>query len=134
MLASHEVHEVDCSGGVKYSERLREIEDFGVRRYVPVGDGMKGPASRTVLPLHANQPSGAGKHVAGGPARVGQQQNAIRRDSPVQQARHPGGQRPGLARARAGDDHKGCVSVHGDGKLFVVKPLVPTGGEHMFVW
>ena len=91
-------------------------------------DGVKGAA---VHPRAggADESLGAGEHLAGGAAREGEEEDALRRDAALDQVRDAVDERARLARAGAGDDEQRPVA-EGDGALLL---RVERGGERRLV-
>jgi len=120
---------------IEDAESRRQVEHLCVAGYVSMGDGMESAAMGPFAPAQSSQIARPGQHLVGRPPSEGEQQDPIRRDSPVEEARHTRDQCPGLARACPCHDHQGRLTMGRDRQLSFVETLIPgqLGIEHMFV-
>ena len=101
-----------------------------------MSDGVEGAALWALASAQTHQITSTSQHLISGSSGEGEEQNPIRSDSPVEEARHTRCQRPGLARTCARHDHQRGLTVGRHRQLCFVESLVPgqMRSEHMFVY
>lgn len=125
MLDAQEIHQVLRARRIEHSESLGKIEDRRVCGDMPVGDGVEGATARSAIPPGADQVEGPGQHLVGGPAGEGEEEDALGRYTPIEQARQARDERPGLAGPGSRDHHERPLAMRRDRQLRVVEPVVP---------
>ena len=98
-LAADQVHEVGRVRPVEHGEARRQAERASVESQEPVRRGVERAAPHTPEPSLAGQALGPREHLARGPAREREQQDALGWHAAVDQPGHPARERPRLARS-----------------------------------
>ena len=125
LIASEQVHQIAGPRRVQDAESCGQTEHLRVAGHVSMGDGVEGAALGPFASAQTHQITSPGQHLVRRPPGEREEQDPIRRDSSVEEARHTRGQCPGLARSCSCHDDEGRLAMGRDRQLGLVEPLIP---------